>query len=117
MAIQPTLSPRRDGLSKALTIGGAVAGGIYAGPQGAAMGAGLGQTAAGLAQKPQQAPVESQGMARRQQALQQDPLVAIQQAQAALQTLPPEQFPEVRQAFNNAMAIAQRNQQLGRGQV
>lgn len=118
MAIQPTTPQRKDPFSKLLPIAGAVVGGIYRGPQGAVMGAGAGQTAAGILSKgPGQPPVESQGMARRQEALAQDPLAIIQQAQAALQTLPPDQLPEVRQAFSNAMAIAQRNQQLGRGQV
>lgn len=115
MAVQPRQPPQRDGLGKLLTIGGAIVGGVATGgsPGGALAGAGAGQTAAGLVQQPQAAPVESQGMGRRRQAISQDPVRSIAEAQAALQGLPPEQFPEVRRAFQEAMAMAQRNQQLG----
>jgi hypothetical protein len=113
MAIQPTLQPRQDRLGKLLTVGGALIG-AQAGPQGALMGAGAGQTAAGLLQRPRAQSIETAGMSRRQQALAGDPVRAIAEAQAALQTLPPEQFPETRRAFQDAMALAQRNQQIGR---
>ena len=106
--MQPSSSDR---LGKALTTGGAIIGGIYGGPQGAITGAGVGQTAGGLLQRQPQAPIESQGMARRQQKLSQDPFLAIREAQAALQSLPPDQLPETRKAFEQAMLMAQRNQQ------
>lgn len=112
VGIQPP--QQRDRLGKVLTIGGAVAGGILGGPAGVPAGAGLGQTASGLVSRPPQQPVEMSGMARRREVLGQDPVRSIAEAQAALQSLPPEQFPEVRRAFNDAMALAQRNQQLGR---
>lgn len=119
MAIQPIQPQRQDRLGKVLTLGGAVAGGLATGGSlaGIGAGAGLGQTAAGLAQKQPAQPVESQGMARRRDAISVDPLRAISEAQAALQTLPPDQFPEVRRAFEQATALARRNQELGLGRV
>lgn len=117
MPIQP-LQPRRgDSLGKVATVGGGIAGGIATGgsPGGISLGAGLGRTASGLTQQPQVQSVETQGMSRRRASLAQDPLQTLRQAQAALQTLPPNQLPETRQALQNALAIAQRNQQLGRG--
>lgn len=114
MAILPRQPAQSDRLGKILTIGGAVAGGAVGGPAGALAGAGAGQTAAGLIQQPPQQPVETAGMSRRQEALAGDPVRAIAEAQAALQTLPPEQFAETRRAFDEAMALARRNQQVGR---
>lgn len=116
MAIQPIQPQRRDRLGKALAIGGALAG-APGGVQGAMLGASAGSTAAGLLERPQAQPVESQGMARRRDAISVDPLRAISEAQAALQTLPPDQFPEVRRAFEQATALARRNQELGLGRV
>lgn len=120
MAIQPRAPQQRDRLGKILTLGGALAGGIagagggvLAATKGAAMGAGLGQTAGGLLAKGQPtAPVESQGMQRRMQTLDSDPMGQIRQAQQALATLPPQQLPQTRQALQQAMVLAQRNQQL-----
>lgn len=117
MAIQPTQPAPSNRLGKALTIGGAVVGGVYGGPQGAMAGAGAGQMAGGLLQQQPEAPIESQGMARRRETLSQDPFMAIREAQAALQSLPPDQLPETRKAFENAMLIAQRNQQMGAGRL
>lgn len=116
MAIQPRQPVKNDdGLGKLLTIGGAVVGGIYGGPGGAAAGAGAGQTLGGLVQQKQpEPPIESQGMSRRQQVLSQNPMVQLQEAQAVASQLPPDQFPEVRRAFENAIAIAKQNQQFGR---
>tara|TARA_R110000796_G_scaffold252288_1_gene385951 strand:- start:120 stop:464 length:345 start_codon:yes stop_codon:yes gene_type:complete len=114
MAIQPTQPGQNQGLGKILTIGGAALGSM-GGPSGAVAGAGAGQTAAGLLQKAPTPPVESQGMQRRQEELIQDPLRQIQQAQAAARKLSPDQMPEVRRAFDNAIAIAKQNQEFGRG--
>lgn len=116
MAIQPTQPQDNGRLGKLLTVGGAVAGGIFGGVPGAAAGAGLGQTVGGLAQKQPNQPIqsESEGMQRRMSSFQQDPMRRIQEAQAAAAQLPADQFPEVRRAFENAMAIARQNQQFGR---
>lgn len=121
MAVGVAPVQRRDPLSKLLPIGGAIVGGATAGPGGAAAGASAGAAAGGQAAGvlgPGAAPPpvqtsEASGMARRRDALGQDPVRAIAEAQAALQTLPPEQLPEVRRAFEEAQALAQRNQQLG----
>tara|TARA_R110000796_G_scaffold252618_1_gene388730 strand:+ start:907 stop:1272 length:366 start_codon:yes stop_codon:yes gene_type:complete len=116
MAIQPTQPTDRGGLSKLLTIGGAVAGAASGGGvQGAITGASVGGTIGGLVSKPPTTPpIESQGMDRRRDTLGSDPLRAISEAQATLNTLPPDQFPETRRAFEQAMALAQRNQELGK---
>lgn len=88
--------PKADNTGKLLTIGGAIAGGVATGgsPQGIMMGAGAGQTAAGLTAKPQQAPtqvpVQQSAMQRKFQSQQQDPLIQLQESQAALATMPPE---------------------------
>ena len=102
MAIQ-AYKPKQssDGLGKVLTIGGAVAGGVMTGgsPQGIAMGAGLGQTAGGVFNKPQQ---QESGMVeapqgaldRRLQELKQQPLAQIRESINSLQYV---QDPQVRQ--------------------
>lgn len=114
MAIQPIQPQKKDTLGKLFTVGGAVAGGLLGGPQGAAMGAGLGQTAGNvLSQNAPPPSVESQGMTRRIDTIQQNPMVALQEANSALQGLPQDQFPEARKAFQDALALSKRNQQLG----
>lgn len=116
MALSIQQQPRDDKLGKVLTIGGAVAGGLVAGPggaaAGAAQGAGLGSTAGNLLSQAPIQPVEVEGMSRRREALSQDPSLAIQEAQAALNQLPPDQFPEVRRAYENALAISKQNQRI-----
>lgn len=128
VGVTPVPGRQRQGpLGRLLpAIGGAVGGiigGVKGGPTGALAGAsagtGVGQVAGQVidptvAQAPTMG-VETTGMQRRQQALQQDPLRQIQQAQMALQTLPPEQLPETRKAFEQAMMIAQRNIQMQQG--
>ena len=119
MAVQPTQPQPSNALGKLFTIGGAVVGGVYGGgAPGAATGASLGNMAGGFLQQPAIAPVttpESQGMQMRQDAIDQDPLRQIQAAQAAAKKLSPDQMPEVRKAFDNAIAIAKQNQEFGRG--
>lgn len=123
MAIQPYMPPKKDTLGKALTLGGLIAGaaapaafGASSALTGASAGAGLGSLAGSLAQGPQPQPMpsaEQQGMQRRMEQNQQDPVTALRQAQAALASLPPEQFQTTRQTFDQAMALARRNQQYG----
>lgn len=121
MPAQITPVQKQDPLAKLLPIGGAVVGGLTAGPggalAGASTGASLGGTAAGFVQKDPVQTVEADGMSRRQQSLGADPAAQIRQAQAQLAQLPPDQLPETRRALENALAFAQRNQQIGRGQV
>jgi len=120
MAVQPFQPQRESSLSKVLKVGGLVAGGLAAGPGvaatlgGAATGAGLGSTVGGLVASNQGQSPDMMGMQRRRTALGEDPLVNLQQAQAALSQLPPQQLPETRRAFEQALALAQRNQQIGR---
>ena len=56
--------------------------------------------------------VESNGMTRRTQAIQSDPLTAIQEAKVALADLPPHILPETRKTFEDAFAMAKKNQEL-----
>ncbi len=120
MAIGVNPIQKKDPLQKLLPIAGAVIGGVATGgsPSGALTGAQVGGLGAGILgrgdQVPPQVGAETLGMQRRTDAISQDPLRAIAQAQSALQTLPPDQFPETRRAFDQAMAIARRNQELGR---
>lgn len=121
MAIQP-IQAQESPLKRILQVGGAIAGGVAGSPggaagiaKGAATGGGIGSFAGDLVTKAPPQTVESEGMARRIQTIDQNPLSQIQQAQAAVKSLPPDQFPEVRKAFESAMAIARQNQQLGRG--
>lgn len=82
-----------DGLGKALTIGGAVVGGIYGGPGGAVTGAGVGQTAGGLLSSSKSqgpAAVPETAMTRKYATVNSDPLVKLQDANTALADLPPD---------------------------
>ena len=116
MPIQPTGNQNNDRLGKFLTIGGAAVGAIAGGgPQGALTGASAGSTLGGIVGKPPIQAIESQGMDRRRRAIDQDPVSALSQASAVLNSLPADQLPETRRAFEQALAVAQRNQQLGRG--
>lgn len=114
MALQPIQPQDNNRLGKFLTIGGAAVGAL-AGPQGAVAGAGVGSTLGGIVSRPPVQSVESQGMDQRRQVLDQDPVSALNQASAILNNIPQGQLPETRRAFENALAIAQKNQQLGRG--
>lgn len=84
-----------DGLGKLLTIGGAVAGGLLAGPggamAGAATGGGLGGMAGGLlAKAPQEGPqaVETGAISRRMAQLNESPLRQIRESIDSLKYIP-----------------------------
>lgn len=82
------------------------------------LAAGLVGGAAGLIsgqQQPTQAiPLaETQGMQRRQQAMGEDPMLALTEARSAIQGLE-QQYPEQTKALDQALMIGRRNQQLGR---
>lgn len=117
---------RRSPLDKILPLAGGIVGGVLGAPGGptgviggAGAGAALGAGAAGIlgprpAPPPLPTSAESGGMQRRFDQINSDPVRSIAQAQAAMQGLSPDQFPETRRAFDQAMAIAQRNQEMGR---
>ncbi len=118
MAIQPIQIPKQNRLGKALAIGGAIAGGMGAaglskGIVGAAQGAGIGQTIGGLVASGPQISPEQQGMQRRVESFEQDPMRQLKQAESALAALPQDQLPQTRQALKNAFALAQQNQKIG----
>jgi len=107
----------KEDLGKLLAIGGAVAGGfgvggLAGGLSGAAQGLALGQAAGSLLSS-NQAP-EAMGMQRRTQQLDQNNLGQLREAQAALASLPPDQLPQTRKVLEQAFALSQRNQQIGR---
>ncbi len=100
-----------DGLGKALTIGGGVAGAAFGGPMGAVSGAGMGQSAAGMLSKPQeQAPIvqasQSDAMGRRLGG--DDTLAQLAEAKSALATLPPQEQKQYEAPINQAYAMEQR---------
>lgn len=85
MAVGVSMPQRKDnnaGLSKLLTIGGAVAGGMAGGPAGAMQGASMGQMAGGLMAKQEAGPqaVESNALSRRMQQIDQSPLRQIRES-------------------------------------
>lgn len=110
--------PKQSGI---LPIAGAVVGGIYGGPTGAAAGYGMGQTAGGLLTPQKQVgaietteqPAMPQAMARRLSSMQETPEFQLAQANDALKKLPP----EYQSAYGPALAAAQQRAASGGGNV
>lgn len=96
--------------------GGAATGaglGALGGPVGAGIGAAVGGTLGlvqGLTQRqPLQGIPGPSGVDRRMAQLQQDPMIGLQMAQAALPKLPPQVQERLRPTFSQAMAVAGRS--------
>lgn len=112
MAMQVSVPQRENSIGKLGKIGALIL--TPFNPLAAGMVAGASSLLSSSGGQSQAIPLaESQGMQRRQGAINEDPMIALTEARSAIQGLE-DQFPEQTRALDRALMIGRRNQQLGR---